>query len=518
MTVQDLTPSTNFQVHYEDSIANAKTRAQVIAATCENEFTVLTKWFNITTGFGPSDRIQVYLDRADNSGANNGGYQSGGKSNIHMDVQSTNPNATDAAERIKMIFVNELVEIFMSYNNQTSGTTTWVAGHSDGEALSQLCGIERFRAGHYSYYGSWVDAWLQDATRPDWITTPQNTDTVADSFGCGLLFLYYLKTQLGYPVWKIIQEGGSSLAATYTNLTGKSGAFNAFNGLVAAYYPPGKTPLFNTFDDPFPLLAINERQIFIDITQLPIGLPTEVAHGTAHVTPFPIFCPPKDYTFTIDSTTEQLTCTATTRGFGQPQFAWRVNGVDVTGATASVQATVTVDDTTDPQKQTSSLQTVVVNTAATSTTWTATLVLDVPAAVDGDVDLQVQALVSDTYVSPGTQTTETTWVTAENETVTWEPQYYTDRNACEAAWRDLLEKLVAFKDIPIILTLPDPPPDYDIVMRQIEAMQAVLQWAKGQSLEVSRGIEQGIRARFGLTPELIDQIAKQMGRGQKQAS
>src|SRR5260221_355045 len=92
MTVRDLPASTNFAIHYEDSIANSQTRAGAIASVCEAEFAVLNGWFGITTGFGTGDRIHVYLDQPDGSGANNFGYQSGGATNIHLDVQSGNKN------------------------------------------------------------------------------------------------------------------------------------------------------------------------------------------------------------------------------------------------------------------------------------------------------------------------------------------------------------------------------------------------------------------------------------------
>src|SRR5947208_5996490 len=139
-----------------------------------------------------------------------------------------------------MMFVNELVEVFMSYNNQHGANkNSWKANNSDGEALSQLSGIEHFSRGHYLAYQSWVDSWLQKNIRPDYVTGPELTDGNAVSFGCGLLFLYYLKSQLNYPVSKIVQNGGSSLEELYKNLTGQNNAFNAFNGLVSQYFPPG---------------------------------------------------------------------------------------------------------------------------------------------------------------------------------------------------------------------------------------------------------------------------------------
>src|SRR5438874_84616 len=113
MAPQNLPASTNFQVSYEDSILNTDIRAQAVAAVCEHEFTVLTGWFGITGAFGTSDRINVLLDIGlpPKAAAWNGGYQSGGRTKIIINPQSAFI-AASAVEIVKMMFVNELVEVF----------------------------------------------------------------------------------------------------------------------------------------------------------------------------------------------------------------------------------------------------------------------------------------------------------------------------------------------------------------------------------------------------------------------
>jgi hypothetical protein len=427
---------------------------------------------------------------------------------MHLDVQSANNSDANAAEMVKMLFIAELVEIFMSYNNQR-GATTWKAGDSNGEGLSQLCNIERFRTGHYLYYGSFVDTWLQSATRTDWVSNPESTDKDKDSYGCALLFLYYLRTQLNYTPAQIIQAGASTLEGTYHNLTGNSGAFAAFNGLVGSFFPVGNTPKLQTFDDPFPLYGISRRDLSIGIAAADTEPPSLVTSGSAKVTPF-FMCPVKDYAFSIESSPQTVKCTATETGFGQPNFSWRINGIDApSNGSINVAATVIVDDTFDPQKQSSAVQSVPIDTSITTTTWTSTLTLYVPATVIGHVDLTVEARATETYASPGDVTDTTTWTTADNERVVWEDAYYQDGNNCRAAFSALVRSLERFEHVNILLTLPDPPPDYERYMRQFEAINGAIQLVEQGDPRALNEIRGAVMAALGLTPQLLSQLASQ---------
>jgi len=185
VTIQTLPSTTNFNLKYDDSNAQADTMANAIAGVCETEFTALTSWFGITTGFGTSDRITVTVQSISAGGANNFGYSSRGGSVINVNFLPAGFSDANAAEIAKMMFVNEIVEIFMDFNNKESGTTTWVAGHSDGEGLSQFCGILRFPVGHRLAYNSWANAWLS-STRDDFVTSNKSTDGDSVSFGCAL--------------------------------------------------------------------------------------------------------------------------------------------------------------------------------------------------------------------------------------------------------------------------------------------------------------------------------------------
>src|SRR5450631_811803 len=209
MSIQTLQTTKNFVVKYDNSNSEAQGMAQAIANVCESEFTALTSWFGIApgSGFGSSDQITVTVQSISKGGANNFGYQSGGNTTINVNFLPASFTATQADLIAPMMFVNEFVEVLMSFNNQKSGATTWVPNHSDGEGLSQFCGILRFPVGHYLAYGSWANQWLA-SSRTDYITNNESTDGDAVSFGCVLLFLFYLNTQLGFSPAQIIQAGG----------------------------------------------------------------------------------------------------------------------------------------------------------------------------------------------------------------------------------------------------------------------------------------------------------------------
>ena len=250
--------TTNFHVQYEDTLAN---QAQVIAnanallEVIENEFTVTTGWFNTPSDkFGTGKRQVVNLKlpvtfnpdgRISYPGASNNGYGNA----INLDAQNI-PSDPATAGRVQMVFINEWVEILMSLSNGK-----WNASDSSGEGLSQYCGILRFPVGHYNYYPSFVNSWLDSTRDGTFITgSPEGTDKNSVSYGCALLFLFYLNVQLGFSTSEIIQKGASTLSGLYTNLTGDSiDPFLFFKETVDAAFPGTSTITKGNLDNPFPL-------------------------------------------------------------------------------------------------------------------------------------------------------------------------------------------------------------------------------------------------------------------------
>jgi hypothetical protein len=90
--------------------------------------------------------------------------------------------------------------------------------------LSQVMGAYFYENAYYNVNGgAFINSWLQSSARTDWITNPEATDKDEVSFGCSMLFIYYLYSQLGYPMDQIITQAGDTLEATYQALTGNSG-------------------------------------------------------------------------------------------------------------------------------------------------------------------------------------------------------------------------------------------------------------------------------------------------------
>lgn len=401
----------------------------------------------------------------------------------------------------------------MGYRNHTQGIQTWNAGASHGEGLSQFCAQVRFLAG----YKVWANdnpvfnQWLQLANRNDathdWITSPKNKDTDFESFGCSLLFLLYLRTQLGFSEADIIQKGANTLALTYQNLTGRTDALAAFRTLLDAYFPPGQTPTLTSFN-PFPLLTGNNRRVDIAIDPKSLQPPSILASGKVTVSPG-ILCPKKEYHYDILSTPTRLFCTASGHGFGQPVYQWRVNGLDVP-ATGTITPTATVwhdDPTRQPSLRTPSIvEPVIANVAITDFPFTSVLVMDF--ATGGHFDLTIEAAAHEKFASAD-QTTGTGWITYANERLQFEAQYDKDRADCELRWRELVRRYVQFDPFfNILLTLPDPPEDYRRVFVQLEALSHAIRQIEAHAHEDARQIEQAIEAATGINAAVLHGIGR----------
>ena len=208
--------------------------------------------------FGPGDRQVVNLNIGGGGGGNNSGYGSA----INIDSLGAGPNPV---ESVKMVFMNEWVEILMSLSDGK-----WNAGDSSGEGLSQYCGIVRFRSGHYSYYGSWVNQWLNFSSAPE-LGEPRlrGLTKMRLACGCALAFLFYLNTQLNFSINQIIAAGASTLADGLPDLDrGHQGPIStALFTSALELASPSAQPSNLTNDNPFPLLE-EQQHVFYRGTRL----------------------------------------------------------------------------------------------------------------------------------------------------------------------------------------------------------------------------------------------------------
>ena len=159
-------------------------------------------------------------------------FTSGGV--LYLDVTfastSVNPLNLEVA-----LYVAELSEAFMG--TQGKG---WGCGFSNGEALSRFLAEQETPDGTLNAFVT-GPAW-DKAGRPDWVSKTENTDRDSVSTGCGIIYIYWLRS-LGFTIPQIVHAGGATLAANYKTLTGKTTAYaDLLTGLAGVTV---------TSDDPF---------------------------------------------------------------------------------------------------------------------------------------------------------------------------------------------------------------------------------------------------------------------------
>jgi len=186
--------------------------------------------------FDTNIRASLGLARRRTHG-NDSGYQSYGTT--HLQVAPINPNQSPQAPALDAVlsdaevdstFVAELAEVLMDYRNRVMVTDTWGGGNSMGEALSTVCEALRHPDGYYlpSLTGPRIGSWLNASPRPNWIDTTENTDKNFVSFGCGIMFIYYLMSEFNFSIDAVIAAAGTTFEALFPNLTGTSGAWAVF--------------------------------------------------------------------------------------------------------------------------------------------------------------------------------------------------------------------------------------------------------------------------------------------------
>ncbi len=148
---------------------------------------------------------------------------------------------------MKQLLIAEEDEVFMA--NYGHG---WNCGASNGEGLSRVVANAMYPGAEPANFVS-SDTWLNTTGPPDVVNSTDPTDRNYVSIGCSVLFLNWLRYQLGFSWAEIIQAGAATQAGTYTNLTGRTDALSNFKGLLQAHFPEG-TPTSLGNDNPFPLL------------------------------------------------------------------------------------------------------------------------------------------------------------------------------------------------------------------------------------------------------------------------
>jgi hypothetical protein len=226
----------NFVVEYQTRLGAAGAGlADVVLKTCEADYATLQGWFSGLTPPALPCRSLIVRGRF-------GAFHSTcADTRLHLAAFGL-----DNGELVEMVNMAEVVEVFEAAQNQG-----WDCGASNGEGLSRVLATEL----HPSQLDGFTTAaaWLDQDPRPNFVDVTDNTDQNAVSTGCAVLFLNYLRYQLGYSWAAIVGAAGATLAQTYEVLTaGKTDGWSSFSSLLEASFPPG-SPSGVTKDNVFPL-------------------------------------------------------------------------------------------------------------------------------------------------------------------------------------------------------------------------------------------------------------------------
>jgi hypothetical protein len=518
MAVQTLGQTTYFVVKYEDTLSQAQRRAKALLAGIDSDLETLFDWFQLGhTGFGSTNLITVQVQT--DSLARNNGYHSDGTTLISLDSLEAAGATAVADDAAMALFVAEMSEVLMSYRKQNKGGK-WNASDSMGEGLSVFCTGMMHPQGYYTVngLGPRINTWFttSDRNQPnrDWVNRVNATDTEAFSYGGSLVYLYYLYSQLNYSIRDIIVSGGANLAETYQNLTGKTDAYLPFIQMLDKYYPTDKITSLPT-DNPYPLLPVTDRRIEMTFTQELKGTKTRIGDGSVVISPY-IGCPAESYRYWVDATPRLDHCIATVTGFAEPKYSWKVNGqpIDVpvgSGRVITTTTTVLLDNPANPLQPTSTTQSVqILCTPQLSTsTWQGMQGgLDLyPYSTPGHIMVNVEVDVSEQYAADTGVTATAKTSAIDQRTLTYETQYYADRDRCSKSFwdrvRGISEKYAKSRHLFVWQTLPDPGPELVNALRMLEELRGALAEIEQENPRDGRLLRSMVASALHTSPALL---------------
>ena len=239
----DAGTTAHFSFEYDQTLngAAASQLSGALIGNAEQDYKTITSWFDGLVPGGVPFNVKINPTSATRSGSTDGNEQ------ITIDIGASNdfPLARE-------VLVAEMIEIFMQAQNKG-----WNRGKSNGEGLSQVAGFTIVPSEASGLDG--VQRWLDDNDnaghrRHDYVSDTDGTDGNPFSYGCSVLFIYYLASQLGFSMRAIVQAAADTLESVYHNLTQDSNVFNStFAPLLAARFPLDQPSGLAGSTNPFPL-------------------------------------------------------------------------------------------------------------------------------------------------------------------------------------------------------------------------------------------------------------------------
>jgi hypothetical protein len=182
----------HFIVRYDDSLSSGPVpwAVAVLLETCEDDYARTQTWFR---GIELPHRIAIQFETMETLG------WCGGNNNETDLIEIT--CSENNAPLSQNTFVAELVEVLAAVQNQG-----WRGIESKGEGLSRFLGwIAHADGGRVSGdENSWLDSPREDFLRQN----GGSFNLASPEIGCAILFLNYLRTQLGFTIAAIINAGG----------------------------------------------------------------------------------------------------------------------------------------------------------------------------------------------------------------------------------------------------------------------------------------------------------------------
>jgi hypothetical protein len=452
--------------------------AEAIRATAEQDLATMEDWFSYRWSDQPYGIwVSVNDDGRPSPHADNVWYY--GSQSPRIGIHSAtlanaggNPAIRD--ELARMLFVAELSEVFMH-----AAPTNWNPGNSAGEALSHVAAAELHPTGYYRAglpnTGPFATTWLQlpwrrrDAQpdgpadpRWDFVTVSIGDDEDVVSYGCGILFLYYLHDQLRYSWQQIVSTNGDHLAETFAQITGRpqGSAFTEFADVLDAHLPPG-TSVTPDRESVFPLRA-HPTVLLTESYGTPKAKRRDDSIGFATLKPGPL-CPEKGYDYHILDVTTPVSVVARAPGAFAPGFQWFVGGTRVSRGTQNVTVRVRVVDTRpgagEPAEDDVPLRLTCTVTDFATTSRLDVVNLDFPGNIEG---FEVKAVLSEAGVSviPGL-VFGTASIAPRMRGYAMGLQWYQDVERCnpDALWQVGVYRNALVAKLSDLKNRPDPPPE-----------------------------------------------------------
>jgi hypothetical protein len=235
----------HYQIQYDDSlsVADGRDRANALIAVCENDFALMSGWFNnIALTVGTPVTVNISPGPAARA--------------AWGPPVTLIPGDGSSIALVRYLLVSEVTEMFMLAQNQG-----WFGAGNEGSAGE---GLSRFLGGQFLIANGLGAAEPGFALANSWMASPRadyvNNVDVGDhgvdaKTGCAVLFIYYLHIQLGFSVNQIVAAAAPELSGVYRNLTGGTeDPFPRFKQLLDSRYSGTSTIPGDNPDNPFPIL------------------------------------------------------------------------------------------------------------------------------------------------------------------------------------------------------------------------------------------------------------------------